>query len=63
MQKYGAVNTQCTVTGENTHRTMTLWSSKELLEENVEKVRATAYSAASMTVTSGMTDPLAVELD
>ncbi len=63
MQKYGAVNTRCTVTGENTLRTMTLWSSKELLEENVDKVRAAAGSAAGMTVTSGMTGPLAVELD
>ena len=27
MQKYGAVNTRCTVTGENTLRTMTLWST------------------------------------
>ena len=61
MQKYG--DHTCTVTGENTLRTMTLWSSKELLEENVDKVRAAAGSAAGMTVTSGMTGPLAVELD
>ena len=27
MKKYGAVNGRCTVTGENTLRTMTLWSS------------------------------------
>ena len=51
------------VTGDSTLRAMTLWSSKELLEENVDKVRAAAGSAAGMTVTSGMTGPLAVELD
>ena len=27
MKEYGAVNTRCTVTGENTLRTMTLWES------------------------------------
>ena len=32
-------------------------------KENVDKVRAAAGSAAGMTVTSGMTGPLAVELD
>ena len=51
------------VTEDYTLRTMTLRSSKELLEENVDKVRAAAGSAAGMTVTSGMTGPLAVELD
>ena len=40
MQKYGAVNTRCTVTGEKTLRTMTLWSSQELLDANVDKIRA-----------------------
>ena len=27
MNEYGAVNTRCTVNGENTLRTMTLWKS------------------------------------
>jgi len=39
---YGAVNTRCTVTGENTLRTMTLWKSQETLDENVDKIRALA---------------------
>ena len=43
MQKYGAVNTRCTVTGENTLRTMTLWSSQELLEANVDTIRGLVY--------------------
>ena len=38
----GAVNTRCTVTGENTLRTMTLWKSQETLDENVDKIRALA---------------------
>ena len=59
----GAVNTRCTVTGENTLRTMTLWSSQELLDSNVDKIRALATSASGMSPTSGMTGPLAVELD
>ncbi len=63
MKKYGAVNTRCTVTGETTLRTMTLWSSQELLEANVDKIRALATSASGMTPTSGMTGPIAVELD
>ena len=40
MKEYGAVNTRCTVTGENTLRTMTLWSSQETLDANVDKIRA-----------------------
>ena len=63
MKKYGAVNTRCTVTGETTLRTMTLWSSQELLEANVDKIRALATSAPGMTPTSGMTGPLAVEFN
>ena len=39
MKEYGAVNTRCTVTGENTLRTMTLWKSQETLDENVDKIR------------------------
>ena len=63
MQKYGAVNTRCTVTGENTLRTMTLWSSEEKLKANIDEVRAAAASAAGMTSTGGMMGALAVELD
>ena len=63
MQKYSVVNTSCTVTGENTLRTMMLWSSRELLDVNVDTIRALATSASGMTPTSGMTGPLAVELD
>ena len=63
MQKYGAVNTRCTVTGENTLRTMTLWSDQKMLEANIDEIRAAAGSAVGMTVTGGMTGPLAVELD
>ena len=63
MKKYGAVNMRATVTGEKTLRTMTLWSSQELLDSNVDKIRALATSASGMSPTSGMTGPLAVELD
>ena len=63
MQKYGAVSMRATVTGENTLRTMTLWSDQKMLEENIDKIRAAAGSAVGMTVTGGMTGPLAVELD
>ena len=42
MKEYGAVTTRCTVTGENTLRTMTLWKSQETLDENVDKIRALA---------------------
>ena len=63
MKEYGAVNTRCTVTGENTLRTMTLWSDQKMLEANIDKIRAAAGSAVGMSVTGGMTGPLAVELD
>ena len=63
MQKYGAVNTRCTVTGENTLRTMTVWGSKEQLEAAVDDVRAAASKAVGMTMTGGMLGELAVELD
>ena len=63
MQKYGAVNTRCTVTGENTLRTMTLWSSQELLEANVDTIRGLATAASGITPTSGMKGSLLVELD
>ena len=63
MQKYGAVNMRATVTGENTLRTMTLWSSLELLEANVDTIRGLATAASGMTPTSGMKGSLIVELD
>ena len=63
MQKYGAVNMRATVTEENTLRTMTLWSDQKMLEENIDKIRATLGSAVGMNVTGGMTGPLAVELN
>ena len=63
MKEYGAVNTRCTVTGENTLRTMTLWSSQELLEANVDTIRGLATAASGMTPTSGMKGSLLVELD
>ena len=63
MKEYGAVTTRCTVTGENTLRTMTLWSSQELLEANVDTIRGLATAASGMTPTSGMKGSLLVELD
>ena len=63
MKKYGAVNMRAAVTGENTIRTMTLWSDQKMLEANIDEIRAAAGSAVGMTVTGGMTGPLAVELD
>ena len=60
---YGAVNTRCTVTGENTLRTMKLWKSQETLDENVDKIRALATRSLGMPPTSGMKGPLAIELD
>jgi hypothetical protein len=44
-------------------RTMTLWSDQKMLEANIDEIRAAAGSAVGMSVTSGMTGPLAVELD
>ena len=54
---------RATVTGENTLRTMTLWSDPKMLETNIDEIRASAGSAVGMTVTGGMTGPLAGELD
>ena len=63
MKKYGAVNMRAAVTGENTIRTMTLWSHQKMLETNIDEIRAVAGSAVGMTVTGGMSGPLTVELD
>tara|TARA_A100001015_G_scaffold295437_1_gene374405 strand:+ start:3713 stop:3985 length:273 start_codon:yes stop_codon:yes gene_type:complete len=63
MKKYGATNMRATVTGPNTLRTMTLWSSQEKVEANIDKIRAAAGSAVGMTVTGGMMGTIAVELD
>ena len=54
---------RATVTGENTIRTMTIWSDQKKLEANINEIRTAAGSAVGMTVTGGMTGPLAVELD
>ena len=62
MKKYGAVNGRCTVTGENTLRTMTLWSSQELMESNVDTIRALATSASGMKPTGAMKGPLVLQL-
>ena len=62
MKKYGAVNGRCTVTGEDTLRTMTLWSSQELTEANVDAIRALATSASGMRPIGAMTGPLALQL-
>ena len=63
MKKHGAVNMRATVTGEKTLRTMTIWSSQEQLEANIDEIRAAASSAVGMTTTGGMMGALAVELD
>ena len=63
MKKYGATNMRATVTGPNTIRTMTHWSSQEQVEANIDKIRAAAGSAVGMTVTGGMMGTIAVELD
>ena len=63
MKKHGATNMRATVTGPNTIRTMTLWSSQEQVEANIDKIRAAAGSAVGMTVTGGMMGTIAVELD
>lgn len=60
MKKYGAVNMRATVTGKNTIGTMTLWSDPKMLEANTDEIRAAAGSAVGMSVTGGMTGPLAV---
>ena len=63
MKKYGAVNTRCTVTGENTLRTMTLWSSQELLDVNINTIRVLGSLALGMSPTSGIKGPIALGLD
>ena len=54
---------RATVTGEKTLRTMTIWSSKEQVEANIDKIRAAAGTAVGMTTTGGMMGTVAVELD
>ena len=63
MKKHGATNMRATVTGEKTLRTMTIWSSKEQVEANIDKIRAAAGTAVGMTTTGGMMGTVAVELD
>ena len=62
MKKHGATNMRATVTGEKTLRTMTIWSSKEQVEANIDQIRAAA-GTAGMTTTGGMMGTVAVELD
>ena len=38
MKKCGAVNMHTSVTGQNTLRTMKLWSIHKLLEANIDKI-------------------------
>ena len=54
MKKQGAVRGRCAVTGEYTLITMTLWRSQELLEANVDTIRALATSASGMKPTGAM---------
>ena len=63
MKKAGAVNMRATVTGPNSIRTMTLWSSQEDVEANLDKIRAAAGSAVGMSVTGSMMGAIAVELN
>ena len=63
MKKHGATNMRATVTGEKTLRTMTIWSSKEQVEANIDQIRAAAGTAVGMTTTGGMMGKVAVELD
>ena len=63
MKKHGATNMRATVTGEKTLRKMTIWSSKEQVEANIEQIRAAAGTAVGMTTTGGMMGTVAVELD
>ncbi|MDC3110633.1 hypothetical protein OA413_00280 [Pelagibacteraceae bacterium] len=63
MKKHGATNMRATVTGEKTLRTMTIWSSKEQVEANIDQIRAAAGTAVGMTTTGGMMGTVVVELD
>ena len=63
MKRHGAVNMRATVTGEDTLRTMTIWSSEEKLKANIDSVKAAASTAVGMTSTGGMMGGLAVDLD
>ena len=63
MKAAGAVSMRATVTGPNSIRTMALWSSKEEVEENLDKIRAAAGSAVGMSVTGAMQGNVVLELD
>ena len=63
MKKAGAVNMWATVTGPNSIRTMTLWSSQEDVKANLDKIRAALGSAVGMSVTGGMMGAIAVGLN
>ena len=62
-KKHGAVNMRATVMGEKTLRTMTMWTSQEQLEVNIDGFRAAASSAVGVTLTGGMIGALALGLD
>ncbi len=63
MKAAGAVSMRATVTGPNSIRTMTLWSSKEEVEANLDKIRAAAGSAVGMSVTGAMQGNVVLELE
>ena len=58
-----AMNMRATVTGPNSIRTETLWSSKEEIETNLDKIRAAAGSAVGLSVTVAMQGNVVLELD
>jgi len=63
MKAAGAINIRATVTGPNSIRTMTLWSSKEEVEMNLDKIRAAAGSTVGMSVTGALQGNVVLEFD
>ena len=63
MKAAGAMNMRATVTGPNSIRTMTLWSSKEEVEMNLDKIRAAAGSTVGMSVTGALQGNVVLEFD
>ena len=63
MKAAGATDMRATVTGPNSIRTMTLWSSKEDVEANLDKIRAAAGSAVGMSVTGAMQGDVVLMMD
>ena len=54
---------RATVTGANSIRTMTMWNRKEECEAALDKIRASASDAASMTVVGAAAGELVLTLD